>query len=157
LPCGRLLPRPGRIEVEVLPPVCPLPDADSALELRDRARARLLAVLGEPDLADTDGVSASRAGRHIRSRRRATAARDETGSAGLPRGDARADTWLRRRDAGARRTNVTISQYLVQAVVSRVRGEFADEPFRDPCRVRPRTSGLFPRSGLGPSLHHRHP
>lgn len=79
LPCGRLLTRPGRIEVEVLPPVCPLPDADSALELRDRARARLLAVLGEPDLADTDGVSASRAGRHTRSRRRATAARDETG------------------------------------------------------------------------------
>jgi 1-acyl-sn-glycerol-3-phosphate acyltransferase len=49
------LPRPGRIEIEILPPL-PLPadgdgDGDPAVELRERARAAILHRLGEPDLA----------------------------------------------------------------------------------------------------------
>lgn len=49
------LPRPGRIEIEILPPL----DAgtqsstDLATELRDRARAAILRRLGEPDLTDS--------------------------------------------------------------------------------------------------------
>jgi 1-acyl-sn-glycerol-3-phosphate acyltransferase len=46
------LPRPGRIEVKILPPITPEIAAadDAALELRDRARAAILSELGEPDL-----------------------------------------------------------------------------------------------------------
>lgn len=59
LPAGRLLPRPGRIEVQVLAPIPPLgEDMRAALTAgRDEARARILAVLDEPDLG-TDGVAA---------------------------------------------------------------------------------------------------
>jgi 1-acyl-sn-glycerol-3-phosphate acyltransferase len=46
------LPRPGRIEVEILPPlqaVCRA-SVDPAVELRDLARSEILRKLGEPDL-----------------------------------------------------------------------------------------------------------
>lgn len=53
LPATRLLPRRGRIEVEVLAPIHPsrIEPESGATELRDRARAAILARLGEPDLA----------------------------------------------------------------------------------------------------------
>jgi 1-acyl-sn-glycerol-3-phosphate acyltransferase len=59
LPPNRGLPRPGPIEMEILAPLTPGPvtSEHSAPELRDRARAAMLAVLGEPDLTccgDTD-------------------------------------------------------------------------------------------------------
>ncbi|MGH8209813.1 MAG: lysophospholipid acyltransferase family protein [Steroidobacteraceae bacterium] len=46
------LPRPGRIRVNILPPITPETGTagDAALELRDRARAAILGELGEPDL-----------------------------------------------------------------------------------------------------------
>jgi 1-acyl-sn-glycerol-3-phosphate acyltransferase len=53
LPCSRLLPTPGTIDVEFLPPATPAaaqPDA-AAADLRDRVRREMLARLGEPDLA----------------------------------------------------------------------------------------------------------
>jgi 1-acyl-sn-glycerol-3-phosphate acyltransferase len=58
LPPGRPLPRPGPIEMEILTPLAPADDDgdQAAPELRDRARAAILAALGEPDLtccADT--------------------------------------------------------------------------------------------------------
>ncbi len=53
------MPRPGRIELEVLPALHPLKDGTelSVSALRDRARSTMLAALGEPDLTccdDTD-------------------------------------------------------------------------------------------------------
>jgi len=53
LPSTRLLPRWGAIEVEFLPPIAPTDDTpeSAALALRNRARAEILAHLGEPDLA----------------------------------------------------------------------------------------------------------
>lgn len=54
-----LWPRPGRIEVQVLPPIAALPaahatrDSAAAAALRDQARAALLQALGEPDLGAT--------------------------------------------------------------------------------------------------------
>ena len=45
------LPRPGRIEVQILPPIARASQtADAAIELRDHARAAILSELGEPDL-----------------------------------------------------------------------------------------------------------
>jgi len=61
LPSGRFLPRPGRINIQVLPPLAPVPGLDSTLataQIRDQARARILAALDEPDLSETDGVAA---------------------------------------------------------------------------------------------------
>jgi 1-acyl-sn-glycerol-3-phosphate acyltransferase len=61
LPSGRVLPRPGRIHVQVLPPLAPLTGVDPAVatsQLRDQSRARILAALDEPDLSETDGVAA---------------------------------------------------------------------------------------------------
>jgi 1-acyl-sn-glycerol-3-phosphate acyltransferase len=52
LPPGRVLPRPGPIEVEVLAPL-PRPH-HGPLALRDAARTALLAALGEPDLAASE-------------------------------------------------------------------------------------------------------
>ncbi len=66
LPSGRLLPRPGAIDIHVLPSLPPsaTPDAASALPaLRDQARSRIVAVLGEPDLVDHDGLAALQARR----------------------------------------------------------------------------------------------
>lgn len=64
LPSGRVLPRLGRIEIQILPP---LPvgtnDAESVHAIRDLARARIVSALGEPDLADIDGVAAIGAAR----------------------------------------------------------------------------------------------
>lgn len=53
LPSGRFLPRPGRIEVEILPTIATPAEVDSsavATITRDRARERILAALDEPDL-----------------------------------------------------------------------------------------------------------
>jgi len=46
------LPRPGRIEIDILPPIQAEPQAGEAASaaLRDRAREAILAALGEPDL-----------------------------------------------------------------------------------------------------------
>lgn len=64
LPSGRFLPRFGRIDIEILPP---LPvggnDAASVHLTRDQARARIVSVLGEPDLVDADGVAEVEAAR----------------------------------------------------------------------------------------------
>ena len=59
LPPSGALPRPGPLELELLLPMLPAPGAtDHAVtELRERARAAILAALGEPDLTccdDTD-------------------------------------------------------------------------------------------------------
>jgi 1-acyl-sn-glycerol-3-phosphate acyltransferase len=64
LPSGRFLPRPGRIHIQVLPPLAPLSGLDSTLataQMRDQARARILTALDEPDLSDADGVAALQA------------------------------------------------------------------------------------------------
>jgi len=60
LPSGRFLPRPARIEVQILPPLIS-GDGNPAAAIsvaRDEARARILAVLDEPDLGDDDGLAA---------------------------------------------------------------------------------------------------
>ena len=60
LPSGRFLPRPGRIHVQVMPPLAPLRGLDPTLataQIRDQARARILTALDEPDLSETDGVA----------------------------------------------------------------------------------------------------
>ena len=59
LPPSGALPRPGPLQMELLAPLAPTPAAGehAAPELRDRARAAMLAALGEPDLTccdDTD-------------------------------------------------------------------------------------------------------
>ena len=63
------LPRPGRIEVRILPPIAP--DAatveDAAIELRDRARAAILRELGEPDLTCSDDTAPPPHTAHARS------------------------------------------------------------------------------------------
>jgi 1-acyl-sn-glycerol-3-phosphate acyltransferase len=61
LPSGRYLPRPGRIDVHVLPALEPMPDLDATAAIvatRDQSRARILAALGEPDLSENDGIAA---------------------------------------------------------------------------------------------------
>jgi 1-acyl-sn-glycerol-3-phosphate acyltransferase len=63
LPSGRFLPRPGRIDIQVLPSIGPLPDlkpADAIAQTRDQAHARILAALGEPDLSSNDGLAGLR-------------------------------------------------------------------------------------------------
>jgi 1-acyl-sn-glycerol-3-phosphate acyltransferase len=52
LPPSGGLPRPGRIEVDILPPteVDPQPGEAASAALRDRAREAILLALGEPDL-----------------------------------------------------------------------------------------------------------
>lgn len=66
LPSGRFLPRPGRIEIEILPAVRAPADLDSSATVamtRDAARARILAALNEPDLGESDGVADLQASR----------------------------------------------------------------------------------------------
>jgi 1-acyl-sn-glycerol-3-phosphate acyltransferase len=65
LPSGRVLPRFGRIDIDILPalPVANAADSNSVHAVRDQARARIVAALGEPDLADDDGVAAIGASR----------------------------------------------------------------------------------------------
>ena len=56
LPAGRALPRPGPIHVDVLPPIGPgAQEFDNTQELAEAARQRILAVVGEPDLAQSAG------------------------------------------------------------------------------------------------------
>ena len=56
---GGALPRPGPIELEILPPITPPPGAPGQVVpvLRDAARAAILAALGEPDLTCSDGTA----------------------------------------------------------------------------------------------------
>lgn len=49
----RRLPRWRPIDIEIRPPIAPSPDA---MELRDAARAQVLAVCGEPDAQRTESV-----------------------------------------------------------------------------------------------------
>lgn len=67
LPSGRLLPRLGRLHVEILAPVLPANPADTAeaaRDTRDQSRAAILArLLDEPDLAENDGIAALHASR----------------------------------------------------------------------------------------------
>ncbi|MBL8265226.1 lysophospholipid acyltransferase family protein [Steroidobacter sp.] len=61
LPSGRFLPRPGRIDIQVLPSIGPMRDmksSEAVAHTRDLAHARILAELGEPDLSSTDGIAA---------------------------------------------------------------------------------------------------
>jgi 1-acyl-sn-glycerol-3-phosphate acyltransferase len=74
LPPSRGLPLPGAIEMEILAPLTPGPAADehAAPQLRDRARAAILAALGEPDLtccADTDRPPDTEPARSVRASR----------------------------------------------------------------------------------------
>jgi len=61
LPPSGGLPRPGRIEVDILPPIVPQADPEAAESassvLRDRAREAILAELGEPDLTCSDDTA----------------------------------------------------------------------------------------------------
>jgi 1-acyl-sn-glycerol-3-phosphate acyltransferase len=63
------LPRPGRIEVRILPPITPAVATadDAAVELRDRARAAILSELGEPDLTCSDDTAPQPHTEHARS------------------------------------------------------------------------------------------
>ncbi len=56
---GGALPLPGPIELEILPPITPAADAatDAVPELRDTARALILAALAEPDLTCCDDIA----------------------------------------------------------------------------------------------------
>jgi 1-acyl-sn-glycerol-3-phosphate acyltransferase len=68
LPAGRFLPRPGRIDIQILPPVGPMTEMEPSAAImatRDQARTRILAALGEPDLSDNDGIAALEARRAI--------------------------------------------------------------------------------------------
>jgi 1-acyl-sn-glycerol-3-phosphate acyltransferase len=50
LPPTGALPRPGRIEIDILPPLQSQAAETSSAALRDQARAAILLALGEPDL-----------------------------------------------------------------------------------------------------------
>ena len=53
LPAGRLLPRRGPLQIDILPAIAPGdPACESGRELAEVARKRILDVVGEPDLAD---------------------------------------------------------------------------------------------------------
>jgi 1-acyl-sn-glycerol-3-phosphate acyltransferase len=56
---GGALPLPGPLELEILPPITPAPEAASEAvpALRDAARAAILAALGEPDLTCCDDTA----------------------------------------------------------------------------------------------------
>jgi 1-acyl-sn-glycerol-3-phosphate acyltransferase len=54
LPPSGALPLPGTIEMEILPPLAAADTSQAAPELRDRARAAILAALAEPDLTYCD-------------------------------------------------------------------------------------------------------
>ena len=69
LPPSGGLPRPGRIEVEILPPIEAQAEAaeSSSTALRDRARQAILAALGEPDLTCSDDTDRPPRTEHARS------------------------------------------------------------------------------------------
>jgi len=50
LPADCWLPRPGRVSVEVRPPIGPAAGRDAVVELRQATRQSILGALGEPDL-----------------------------------------------------------------------------------------------------------
>ncbi|MGB5258196.1 MAG: lysophospholipid acyltransferase family protein, partial [Woeseiaceae bacterium] len=55
LPAGRMLPRPNTLDIEVLPPIYPDDVAfTDSRKLAETARLHILAVLDEPDLAESD-------------------------------------------------------------------------------------------------------
>jgi 1-acyl-sn-glycerol-3-phosphate acyltransferase len=57
---GTIWPRPGRVEIEVLTTVDPHEKnepSNQANILRDQCRAHILLALGEPDLAENDGIA----------------------------------------------------------------------------------------------------
>jgi 1-acyl-sn-glycerol-3-phosphate acyltransferase len=51
MPNGALVPRPGRVDIDILAPIEMPASGGSAERLRDEARRLILAQLGEPDLA----------------------------------------------------------------------------------------------------------
>jgi 1-acyl-sn-glycerol-3-phosphate acyltransferase len=57
------LPRPGRIIVEILPPVTVVTESSemAASQLRDRAREAILSELGEPDMAEPPATTSAAA------------------------------------------------------------------------------------------------
>jgi 1-acyl-sn-glycerol-3-phosphate acyltransferase len=57
LRAGSPWPRPGRVDIEILPVIAESPELTPEV-IRDHARARMLITLGEPDLSDCDGVQA---------------------------------------------------------------------------------------------------
>src|SRR5688572_24355949 len=64
LPSGHILPRPGVIDIHVLPALGPFPDLESSEVVaitREQSRARILDATGEPDLGAADGVAALQA------------------------------------------------------------------------------------------------
>jgi 1-acyl-sn-glycerol-3-phosphate acyltransferase len=61
MPSGSILPRAGRIEVEVLEPVVPPGRRDAAEMLHNEARRRMVASLDEPDLEAAVPAAAPRA------------------------------------------------------------------------------------------------
>lgn len=65
LPSGRMLPRFSRLIIDILPTVSATAGAAAASSqsMRDEARGRIVAALGEPDLAESDGIAALQAGR----------------------------------------------------------------------------------------------
>jgi 1-acyl-sn-glycerol-3-phosphate acyltransferase len=65
LPGGRVLPRFHKLIVDILPPVTATGGEVSAQALRDEARARIVAIVKEPDLSGIDGVAGLRAPRQV--------------------------------------------------------------------------------------------
>ena len=62
MPSGRLLPRPNKLRIDILPAIAP-GDAEftDARALAETARQRILMVLDEPDLVPASGAAAKRA------------------------------------------------------------------------------------------------
>jgi hypothetical protein len=59
MPSGRILPSRGRLAIDALPAIDPGDAAfDNSKSLARHSRQRLLAVLDEPDLAESDGHAA---------------------------------------------------------------------------------------------------
>jgi 1-acyl-sn-glycerol-3-phosphate acyltransferase len=69
LPPSGGLPRPGRIEIDILPPIEPQPGEPASAALRDRARQAILVELGEPDLTCSDDTARPPHTEHARSAR----------------------------------------------------------------------------------------
>ena len=57
LPASRWLPRHGRVTIIVQPPIGPVTSGDAVSATRDESRRRILAVVGEPDIASASATS----------------------------------------------------------------------------------------------------
>ena len=57
MPSGRIVPRAGRIDVEILEPIMPTEERNAADMLRREARRRLLARVEEPDLEAVPAIT----------------------------------------------------------------------------------------------------